>query len=189
MPQKRESHSTGSHNAGSQSAGGAQQEAQNLAKEVVEEIRHGNKEEGEFLAEEARALDGGAAAKVLDHRSGEKPAGRPDERRHETHGQEARHKGAGRHGGSGQTTTDHDAIREWAEARNGRPSVVKATEGEDHSGLLRIEFDRSQESLDEVSWEEFFRTFDDRKLAFLYQEETADGKQSRFFKFIRRDER
>ncbi|MBV9538207.1 MAG: hypothetical protein JOY70_04650 [Acidisphaera sp.] len=41
------------------------EEARNLAREAVEEIRQGNKEEGEFLAEEAKALDPDAAKKVL----------------------------------------------------------------------------------------------------------------------------
>jgi hypothetical protein len=41
------------------------QEATNLAREAVDEIRHGNKEEGKFLAEEAKALDPRAAEHVL----------------------------------------------------------------------------------------------------------------------------
>lgn len=43
-------------------------EAKNLAKEAVQEIRHGNKEEGKFLAEEARDLDPAAAAEVLEQK-------------------------------------------------------------------------------------------------------------------------
>ncbi|MBV9349705.1 MAG: hypothetical protein JO026_03060, partial [Patescibacteria group bacterium] len=39
----------------------------------------------------------------------------------------------------------------------------------------------------EISWDEFFRIFDDRGLLFLYQEETANGEQSRFCKFVRDD--
>jgi hypothetical protein len=41
------------------------EEAANLAKEAADEIRHGNKEEGKFLAEEAKALDPEAAKSVL----------------------------------------------------------------------------------------------------------------------------
>ena len=40
----------------------------------------------------------------------------------------------------------------------------------------------------EVDWDAFFGTFEDRRLAFLYQEETKDGERSRFNKFISRDE-
>jgi hypothetical protein len=32
-----------------------------------------------------------------------------------------------------------------------------------------------------------FRTVDDRGLAFVYQEETSDGSQSRLDEFVRRD--
>lgn len=85
-----------------------------------------------------------------------------------------------------KTTTDHDEIRKWVEARKGHPSVVKNTEGRDGEGILRIEFNTKQEKLEEVSWDEFFETFEDRELAFLHQDKTADGSTSRFFKFVHR---
>ena len=40
----------------------------------------------------------------------------------------------------------------------------------------------------DLDWDEFFETFEDRELAFLHQDRTADGKPSRFFKFVRREE-
>lgn len=84
-----------------------------------------------------------------------------------------------------KTTTDHKEIRRWIEARGGRPSVVKATEGKDGEGLLRVEF-RHPDKLEDIDWDTFFETFEDRKLAFLHQDKTADGKESRFFKFVSR---
>ena len=87
-----------------------------------------------------------------------------------------------------KTTTDHKEIRKWAEARGGRPSVVKATEGKDHSGILRFDFQDPDDKLDDVSWDDFFKTFEDRELALLYQDKTEDGKTSRFFKFVHRSE-
>jgi glutathione synthase/RimK-type ligase-like ATP-grasp enzyme len=85
-----------------------------------------------------------------------------------------------------EVTTDHDTIRKWAESRNGRPAVVKGTEDKEGEGILRIEF-RHGDKLEDVDWKTFFETFEDRKLAFLYQDKTADGKPSRFFKFVSRD--
>ena len=85
-----------------------------------------------------------------------------------------------------ETTTDHDAIRKWIEARQGRPSKVKGTESRDGDSLLRVDFREPDEKLEEISWEEFFQTFEDRELAFLHQDKTADGKTSRFFKFVHR---
>jgi len=88
---------------------------------------------------------------------------------------------------SSETTTDHGAIRTWVEKRNGRPAVVKGTEGKDGEGILRIEF-RHAEKLEDIDWDTFFETFEDRKLAFLHQDTSADGHESRFFKFVSRDE-
>ncbi len=88
------------------------------------------------------------------------------------------------------TTTDHETIRRWAEARCARPSTVKGTadKGEE-AGLLRLDFPgyRGEERLEEISWEDFFQKFDEANLAFVYQEHTADGKESHFCKFIRRE--
>lgn len=84
------------------------------------------------------------------------------------------------------TTTDHETIRKWATERNGHPATVKATEEDGHAGILRIDFEPKDEDLDEISWDEFFRKFDEANLAFLYQDRTKDGKISRFHKFVRR---
>jgi hypothetical protein len=83
-------------------------------------------------------------------------------------------------------TTDHDTIRRWVEKRNGHPAVVKATHGE-RGGLLRIDFDPPEDSLGRIGWDEFFDTFDQNNLAFLYQDETQGGRTSRFAKFVDRD--
>ncbi len=86
-------------------------------------------------------------------------------------------------------TTDHQTIRRWVEARNGHPSVVKATESSrsGKAGVLRIDFNKPEDTLEEVSWDEFFETFDENELAFLYQEKTASGRKSRFNKFVSRE--
>jgi hypothetical protein len=88
---------------------------------------------------------------------------------------------------SAQKTTDHDFIRRWIEERDGRPTKVKGTAGDDGEGILRVDFAEPDEKLEPIDWDEFFETFEDRKLAFLHQDETGGGKTSRFFKFVRRD--
>jgi hypothetical protein len=85
-----------------------------------------------------------------------------------------------------QVTTDHDEIRKWAEKRGGRPSTVEGTGDKDEAGILRLDFDPKDEKLERISWEEFFEKFDEAGLAFLHQDRTADGKLSRFHKFVRR---
>jgi hypothetical protein len=81
--------------------------------------------------------------------------------------------------------TDHEEIRRWVEARKGRPARVKAT-AKDGGGILRIDFRDPDQGLEPIEWEEFFEIFEDNRLAMLQQQETADGKTSRFAKFVAR---
>jgi len=91
--------------------------------------------------------------------------------------------------GESRTTTNHDEIRKWAEARGGKPATVKSTESNGEAGVLRIDFPgyRGEGSLEEISWDEFFKKFDEKHLAFLYQDKTSSGQESRFFKLVSRD--
>lgn len=88
-----------------------------------------------------------------------------------------------------RTTTDHKIIQKWAEQRGGRPATVRATEEDGHAGILRIDFDPNEKKLDPIGWDEFFRKFEESKLAFLYQDHTKDGGISRFHKFVDRSAR
>ena len=87
-------------------------------------------------------------------------------------------------------TADHDEIRKWVEARGGKPVSIEGTErrGED-AGLLRIDFPggASDPPLEPISWDAFFKKFDEAHLQFLHQDKTKDGKISRFHKFVARD--
>lgn len=84
-----------------------------------------------------------------------------------------------------KATRDHDEIRRWAEQRDGQPATVaRTTEHEGEAGLLRFKFQEESEELEPVSWEEFFETFDENDLVMMYQEETEEGGESRFFKFV-----
>jgi hypothetical protein len=85
--------------------------------------------------------------------------------------------------GRSLVTTNHEVIKQWAEARGGRPATVDGTDHGDHLGVLRIDFGEATEGLREVSWEEWFDTFDQRELNFIYQEQRSDGSQSNFFRF------
>lgn len=94
---------------------------------------------------------------------------------------------------SSHTTTSHDEIRKWVEERGGEPAVIKGTQGGGDVGELRIMFPDAPHSddsaLEPISWEEFFKEFDQKKLALLYQSKTAEGKESRFTKLISRDDK
>lgn len=66
---------------------------------------------------------------------------------------------------------------------------VKGTERRgEQAGILRVNFPGSpaDESFKMISWDTFFDKFEASQLAFVYQDATADGQQSRFGKLISR---
>jgi hypothetical protein len=88
-----------------------------------------------------------------------------------------------------KVTFDHNEIRRWAEERGAKPACVKGTGGHGDIGMIRLDFPgySGEESLQPISWEEWFKKFDERNLALLYQETTADGQKSNFNKLVRRE--
>jgi len=85
----------------------------------------------------------------------------------------------------GQTliTRDHEVIRRWAEERKAKPATVPGTEHAGHLGVLTLDFPGySGDRLQEVTWDEWFRTIDERGLRFIFQEHKKDGSQSNFFR-------
>jgi hypothetical protein len=86
-------------------------------------------------------------------------------------------------------TTDHEEIQRWAEARGAKPACIRGTGANGDPGMLRLDFPgySGRESLEQVAWDEWFRKFDERRLAFLYQDETAKGAQSNFSKIVSRE--
>jgi hypothetical protein len=89
-----------------------------------------------------------------------------------------------------KVTTDHVEIRQWAEERGGKPASIEGTErGNEEAGLLRIDFPggAGDPPLNRITWEDFFKKFDEADLAMVYQAEKADGSPSFFCKFISRE--
>ena len=66
-----------------------------------------------------------------------------------------------------------------AEGEAGRPALKRMVE---RLGVLQIDFVHDDGSLREVSWDEWFGTFDERRLNFIYQETKSDGSRSTFFR-------
>ena len=84
-----------------------------------------------------------------------------------------------------EVLTDHQAIRKWAEQHGGKPAAVDRTHVGDDVGIIRIMFPKAPHSehahLVEISWDEFFQEFEERKLALLYD------PKSLFSRIIGRD--
>lgn len=86
---------------------------------------------------------------------------------------------------SATSTTDHETIRRWVEARGGCPAHVKGSGSRDNPGILRIDYPgfSGRTSLEKISWKKFFDAFEANQLAFIYQNQRG----SRFSKLVRRD--
>ena len=89
------------------------------------------------------------------------------------------------HAGQSLKTRDHDTIKSWAEERGAKPATVPGTEHEGRAGVLRFDFPGyGGQELKHLDWEEWFRTFDERNLEFIYQEQKKDGTESNFFRLL-----
>ena len=88
-----------------------------------------------------------------------------------------------------RVTTDQNQIRRWVAERGGWPARVKGTDKNGKGGVLRIDYPgfSGENTLERINWEEFFETFDQSNLAFLYQDKLESGETSRFSKLIDRN--
>lgn len=81
-------------------------------------------------------------------------------------------------------TRDHQTIRRWAEERGALPAIGFGAALEDGPGAPRLEFlDAGGQNLTQVSWDQFFKAFDERDLMFVYQETEKSGQKSHFCRF------
>lgn len=87
------------------------------------------------------------------------------------------------HPGESLATRSHEVIQMWAEERGGQPATVPGTEHDNRPGVLRLNFPGyGGQGLQPISWEDWFRSFDERHLVFVYQEHKSDGHTSNFFR-------
>ncbi|SCL20513.1 hypothetical protein GA0070616_1998 [Micromonospora nigra] len=86
--------------------------------------------------------------------------------------------------GRSLVTTNHDVIRRWARERGAMPATISGTERPDRAGVLTFDMPGYREGgrIRAISWDEWFRTFDERGLNLIYQEQLRDGRQSNFFR-------
>ncbi|MEV6799620.1 hypothetical protein AB0M91_14910 [Micromonospora rifamycinica] len=86
--------------------------------------------------------------------------------------------------GRSLVTTNHQVIRNWAAARGARPATIAGTERDGRPGVLTFDIPGYRESrrVQVVSWNDWFRTFDGRRLNLIFQEQLRDGRQSNFFR-------
>ena len=150
---------------------------------------------GRTGARSATRKRGGAAAKKTPARkqaTTRRSGTRPQARRAAGGGQRSASTGrakwiespADRDERPGQTlaTRNHDVIQRWADERGARPATIPGPDPESPR-VLRFDFPGfGGQDLEPVGWEEWFRTFDDRNLVFVFQERLKNGNQSNFFR-------
>lgn len=89
------------------------------------------------------------------------------------------------------TLTEHEAIRDWAAGRSGFPAVVDVSAQSGTQPLLRIVFgqqayqdvDRAERppnagGFELVEWDEWFKLFDEQKLALVVGKERPGVHES-----------
>lgn len=86
--------------------------------------------------------------------------------------------------GRSLVTTNHDVIQRWARARNAKPATIQGTEHDGRPGVLTFNFPGWREGgkIQQITWDDWFKTFDTRRVNFIYQEQKSDGRQSNFFR-------
>lgn len=86
-------------------------------------------------------------------------------------------------------TTQHSAIKEWAETRGAKPSVV--VKNGIKTEIIRLAFPDTpsdEDHLEEISWTEWFNLFEENQLQLIYQVEDDSGQAGNFNKLVSRNE-
>lgn len=88
------------------------------------------------------------------------------------------------------STINHNEIKNWAEERKGTPASLKEPSAEASNLILRILFDHEKnvDQVKNISWEQFFKLFEQHQLAFVYKHENFGGKNSNAHRFVFRDD-
>jgi hypothetical protein len=77
-----------------------------------------------------------------------------------------------------RTLTDHDSIRQWAAAHGAIPACVIGDGVGSDAGMVRFDFEgyAGGEMLARISWDDWFRKFDEGRLALVVDDRgTAPG--------------
>ncbi len=94
-----------------------------------------------------------------------------------------------------KTTTSHVVIRGWAESHGGKPALIVDPNRLDRAVGLRLDFPGKQDEAllsqahhnQDVSWDEFFKVFEEQQLAFDYLEQPGETELIDAYRFIKRE--
>ncbi len=94
-----------------------------------------------------------------------------------------------------KTTTSHTVIRGWTDSHGGKPALIVDPNQLDQKVGLRLDFPgRADEALlsrahhnQDVTWDEFFKHFEEQALAFEYLEEPGETALPDAYRFLKRE--
>ena len=94
-----------------------------------------------------------------------------------------------------KVTIDHASIKAWAENFNGKPEILPNSETETGAFGIRIDFPGKLDDMylstdhkpKHITWEEFFKIFDEQDLALEFEDTMRIDDPSSVYRFIRRD--
>lgn len=81
------------------------------------------------------------------------------------------------------TTMDHEEIKNWISKHNGKPVLIEEEKSEGPLTSLSVKFQDEKipvEVKEELDWPRFFEIFEQKMLAFQYDEEDGEGKNKNF---------
>ncbi len=95
-----------------------------------------------------------------------------------------------------EITTDHQKIRDWAEMHFASPEIVDDFEAGSDKPVLRLDFPGEADDIFlpnsskdfELTWEEFFRRFEEENYAFEYIPNYGGESPDWAYKFVKREE-
>ncbi len=93
-------------------------------------------------------------------------------------------------------TTDHKEIKKWAIENSARPAIIDHPQARGDMVGIRLDFPgkKDEELLSEanqtrdISWDEFFRIFEEEKLLFFYTNEKPSNDPRDWYRFEKRDQ-
>lgn len=92
------------------------------------------------------------------------------------------------HAGQTLLTRDHAAIRAWAEARHAEPATgIGKVDINDGGAAIRFAFP-GVGRLQPISWDDWFRNFDEYNLVFVFEEQSDERLQSHKYRLIPTEE-
>ncbi len=91
-------------------------------------------------------------------------------------------------GSSSKETTNHGEIQRWAEAHGGQPAVIDHPHARADKRGIRIDFpgkrdDAIKDITHPVSWDEFFRVFEEQQLLLAYDDDPTDEDPAMWYHF------